>query len=101
MTSLRPDDRRIKNSIPGAEGYFSVRHGVQNGHGVLLRLKTFDYSRPFIAEVWERSELDLQKKSKDRGLCSGEIEKIATTLPCLKPEGSLRDHKRPLLVPLT
>jgi len=79
VTSLRPDDRRIKNSIPGSEGYFSVRHGVQNGHGALLRLRTFDHSRPHIAEVWERLELDLQKKTKGRGLCSGVTDKIAAS----------------------
>ena len=64
MTSLRPDDRRIKDSIPGAGGYYSVRHGEQNGHEALLILRTFDHSRPFIAEFWERSELNLQKKTK-------------------------------------
>lgn len=77
VTSLRPDDRRIEDSIPAAEGYFSVRHGVDNGHGARLRLTTFDHSRPPIGEVPERSELDLQKKPKGRGLCSGVIDKIA------------------------
>lgn len=79
VTSLRPDDRRIKNSIPGSEGYFSVRHGVQNGHGALLRLRTFDHLRPHIAEVWEILELDLQKKTMGRGLCSGVTDKIAAS----------------------
>jgi hypothetical protein len=79
VTSLRPDDRRIEDSIPGAEGYFSVRHGVENGHGALLRVRTFDHSRTPTAEVPERSELDLQKKTKGRGLCSGVIDKIAAS----------------------
>jgi hypothetical protein len=79
VTSIRPDDRRSKNPIPGAEGYFSVRHGVQNGHGTLLRLRTFDHTRPLIAEVWERSGLDLQKKTKGRGLFSGVTDKIAAS----------------------
>jgi hypothetical protein len=33
-----PDNGRIKGSIPGAEGYFSVDHGVQIGPRAHLRL---------------------------------------------------------------